>query len=57
MTRLELDEVCREAVAGERAVLKVLAGLPVRGKVGERIREVLARRGEPPCNETKREAK
>ena len=57
MTRLELDEVCREAVASERAVLKALAGLPVRGKVGERIREVLARRGEPPCNETKREAK
>lgn len=45
MTDEKVDELAREALAHRRSVIRALAGLPVRGLVGERIRKVLAARG------------
>ena len=36
-----VDRVAKAAIADEKTVIRVLAGLPVRGKVGERIQAAI----------------
>ncbi len=40
-----VKQMADEAAVDERTLLKRLAGLPVRGRAGQRIDTVLARRG------------